>query len=613
MIFRLKAFFQTTALGWYISRFLLLQVMLELFRVYFLIVNEKAFPNFSFSDHLSGMFFDFVTLNLFLLPVAAFLFLPIPFVFEKWRRGIVLIILFLIAFFLFFTSAFDIAYFSYINKRLSFDYWIFMLNNEDTSSLADDFILEFWWLIASVITVFAFLFWALKGIPKYPISPSNWKNWAFWVLIIGLMIGFGRGSFQMRPLNVIDATRFASLENAPAVLNAPFVLVKTQNLKGIEPKHFYSQTRADELFNPEKKPNSLQILPPKTNVVVIILESFSGYYVGPEEEKSYTPFLDSIFAHGLYFPNALANGSTSMDGMAAITASIPAWTNETFILSSYSSGCYNGIAGLLGETGYSSAFFHSANNGSMHFDAFSAGAGFQQYFGRNEYPNEAHYDGNWGIFDFYFLPWTAKKMSELPQPFCVGMFNISSHHPYTIPKRFKNQVIKSNDPLATAISFADLSLEEFWKVAQKQPWFENTLFVFSADHVGPSKKVFKNDIASLFQIPIAFYHPKVDLSKYQQNEDFQQIDILPTVLDLVHFPKKYVAFGSSYFETRKYPKWIYSQGNQLMKVGEEWLTVREENWEPKRPEFRRNARVMQAQIQQFYNALVENKLCVDNE
>ena len=69
-----------------------------------------------------------------------------------------------------------------------------------------------------------------------------------------------------------------------------------------------------------------------------------------------------------------------------------------------------GLPELLKQHGYESAFFHGATNGSMRFDAFADYVGFDHYFGRKEYGNDAHFDKTWGISDEYFNPWKAKKL-----------------------------------------------------------------------------------------------------------------------------------------------------------------------------------------------------------
>src|SRR5690606_28446584 len=110
-------------------------------------------------------------------------------------------------------------------------------------------------------------------------------------------------------------------------------------------------------------------------------------------------------------------------------------------------------------------------NGSMRFDAFADYIGFDHYFGRKEYGNDAHFDKTWGISDEYFNPWTARKLSTLKQPFLATLFTISSHHPFYIPEHRKKEVIYGPQPLCASISYGDLSLKLFFEEAKKQAWY----------------------------------------------------------------------------------------------------------------------------------------------
>jgi phosphoglycerol transferase MdoB-like AlkP superfamily enzyme len=108
--------------------------------------------------------------------------------------------------------------------------------------------------------------------------------------------------------------------------------------------------------------------------------------------------------------------------MPAVLASMPTLMETPYITSQYASNKLDGVGFMLKDKGYSSAFFHSAAKGSMNFDGFAALIGLEQYFGKADYPNQDHFDGTWGIFDHYFLPWCAKKMSEMKQPFFNSIF-----------------------------------------------------------------------------------------------------------------------------------------------------------------------------------------------
>jgi phosphoglycerol transferase MdoB-like AlkP superfamily enzyme len=295
-----------------------------------------------------------------------------------------------------------------------------------------------------------------------------------------------------------------------------------------------------------------------------------------------------------------------------VISSIPAYTNESFILSEFSANQFQGLPSILKEEGYYSAFFHGANNGSMRFDAFTSAAGFDSYYGRNEYPNDAHFDGNWGIEDHHMLSFAVDELNRFKKPFFSMIFTLSSHHPYTVPNAFKSKVKHGPEPLCATISYVDFALKEFFEKAKKQAWFKNTLFVFCADHVGPTKRSDRCSLEWTYRIPIGFYHASMKLPKVQKGKVFQQIDIMPTIIDLLGVNTEYYSFGTSYFSPKSTPKMVSEQGNLIsFEKREEGLlnTVWNEQMKQKRSSHEQKIiRKMKALYQHYTHDLITNQM-----
>jgi phosphoglycerol transferase MdoB-like AlkP superfamily enzyme len=267
------------------------------------------------------------------------------------------------------------------------------------------------------------------------------------------------------------------------------------------------------------------------------------------------------------------------------------------------------LPSILKEVGYESAFFHGATNGSMRFDAFASAAGFDHYFGRTEYNNEKHFDGNWGIEDHHFMSWSIDRMNELTKPFFSMIFTLSSHHPFTVPKEFKNKVRNGPDPLCKTIHYVDFAFKSFWEKAQKQDWFKNTLFIFCADHVGPTNRSDRTSLEWIHRIPIAFYHPSEKLPKIKSGTSFQQIDILPTTLDLLNQKTSFFAFGTSYFNKSRFPKLAYASENIIaFENGKEPLLWNDNQSVILSSNEQIKIRFIKAIYQQYTKALIENRM-----
>jgi len=582
---------------------------LFLFRVFFLIKNQIFFPDFGLYEYLIGSWFDLITIALFFFPYVIIRTIPLPTILDKYRRIVDSFLFVPSVLLVFFFNSWDIAYFSFTRKRISYDYFKLIISENEASMLAGEFISEFWWLILVFLGTVSSIFFIYFKLKRVYNDYKDWRPWLKYVASIAFFIVVGRGGFQLKPVGVIEATNYCSLQNAPAVLNSAFTILKTITNEGVKRKRYFGKKELNSIFNPVQKTDPRNLLPNNTNVVFILFESFGSMYVGPGNKESYTPYLDSVLNESMYFEYGVANSQTSMDALPSVVASIPTWMNESFILSSYSMNQFQGLPSILKKNGYSSAFFHSSTNGSMRFDAFAAAAGFDKYFGLNEYPYSKHYDGSWGIPDHYFLPWSIDEINKLKKPFFSMIFTISSHHPYKIPKKYSSKVKEGPDPICKAIRYSDYAFKEFWEKAKEQDWFNNTMFVFCADHVGPTGRSERSSIEWSFKIPIAYYHPNGKLPKVNRKESTQQIDIMPTILDLLNVKTTFFAMGTSYFSKYSLPKIIYNQENLIALSPNQkpfiWNDQMDRNWNKSE---RETIRKLKAIYQHYTQALIDNKM-----
>ncbi len=544
----------------FLKKFGIVLALLLVYRLVLFFFNFNLFQGVTSYDFLIGTWFDLITLSLYLLPVVIIYFIPTPLKLKRWKQIANSILFVFISAGVLAFNAWDIAYYSYTFKRISYDYLLFMLNSTETNSLAGVFLLEFWWLFLLFLLSLTVLIWSERKFKSDSFAVDNWKSWLFYPVVLAGFVIIGRGGFQLKPIGILDATIYTTVEKSPIVLNSAFTMIKTIEFRGVEPKHYFTEAVEKKYFNPIRVSTPQNVLKDSTNVVFLLLESFGSAYVGPGNPDSYTPFLDSILNQSVYFSNGYANGRTSMDALPTILSSIPAWMDEPFILSSYSSNQFSGLPQILRKKGYETAFFHGATNGSMRFDSYCAATGIDHYFGRKEYKNEKHFDGNWGIWDHHMLNWSIDKMNEFKKPFFSMIFTLSSHHPFSIPSEYKSKIKMGPEPICGTLSYVDLALQEFFDKAKKQPWYKNTLFVICADHTGPTNRPEKATLDMRYRIPIAFFDPSGKLKPQKPTVSLQQIDIYPTILDLLNIQSKYYSIGSSYFS--KQPKVIAAFAQQ---------------------------------------------------
>ena len=459
------------------------------------------------------------------------------------------------------TNFIDVLYYPYSKSRLTSASYAVIENEQNKMVLLFNFLGMYWY----VVLLFIFLIWLWIFLYKrvkvteqhLPTKPYFITSVLVFVLVgLAVLTGIRGGTLEhsSRPINIVDASRHTNITGqADAILNTPFTLIRTLGKnKGFKEYHFVDEAYINESLKPIKQYN--REVATKPNVVLFILESFGKEYWGCMNTKthipnfkSYTPFLDSLSVHSFVLDNAYCTGRQSIHGMSSMLAGIPtmqvAYTSSPFAQQKVQS-----IVSIAKEMGYDTSFFHSAPNGSMGFLGFSNILGFDHYYGKNEYNNDADDDGHWGIWDEPFFQYMCRTYSQKKQPFLGTIFTLSSHHPFQIPKQYEGKFPKGNLEIHQCIGYTDYALKQFFECAKKQPWYNNTIFAFVNDHPNQTYyDLYKEPITGK-GAAIMFYSPNPNLVPKGVNSDItQQIDIYPSLVDLMGYHKPFRSWGRSVF------------------------------------------------------------------
>jgi phosphoglycerol transferase MdoB-like AlkP superfamily enzyme len=549
--------------GWSIIAHLFLCIVLfQVSRIGFYLNNTAILGEISFQDLLKycfyGLRFDIAAIAMTVGWLFIVWMLPLPWKFTKiWSLLFTILFSIVLCF-----EISDWKYFGYTHQRSGADTLAMLSRPSDFLQLLPNFLSQYWMLFV-LVALFIYTIYLvsrkifsvkLNTINTSPISLIKYITFSLLASLftVGLTILGIRGGTQLVPIASRNAIAYAPNAHIPVVLNTTFnVLTSLQN-DIVTPLNYVDDTTLRNNISAIKYPSGDSSFK-KKNVIIIILESFSKEFTGISGRRSYTPFLDSLMQYSTVFTNAYANSNTSAKGIPAILAGIPAWRDEAFMTSTFANNKINSFASLLKKEGYSSTFYHGGSNGTMSFDVFTKNAGYDSYFGRNEYNNEKDFDGNWGIWDEPFLQRVAQDISTKQPPFHAVIFNLNSHHPYQIPKQYKNIFNEQGLPIYSAIRYSDYALKRFFHVASKTEWFENSLFIFVADHASPmaSNDFYTNGIGK-FQIPIFIYDPEVLKQEIVPNL-VQQIDLLPTILyGKLNYKHTMYALGQNVFKNNSY-------------------------------------------------------------
>lgn len=527
-----------------------------------------------------GLRFDTAAIAYTLMPYAALMLLPLPLV---WRLRptyqLVCKWLFVVANALAVVlNLCDAVYSQYTGRRTTSSFFSEFQNDGNLMQILGVELLHHWYLVLLGVAIIA-LVWVVYRRPHVAVPDAVhgkkiWREIVFDVLVFGiavtLTIGGMRGGFSkaIRPIANSNANQYVnSPQEAAIVLNTPFSIIRTIGKTAFADPHYFDAEELDAIYTPLHNPVADGPML-KRNVVVIIVESLAEEYIGYYNPPSHTPFLDSLIARSLTFSHSYANGRKSIDGMPSILSSIPMFI-EPFFVTNYSLNRVSGLAGELNHEGYTTAFFHGAENGSMGFQAFARATGFQRYYGRTEYDadtrfgGERDFDGTWAIWDEPFLQFYATTMSDMQQPFMTAVFTASSHHPFVVPEAYRDSLHLEGHPMHTCIRYVDMALRRFFATAQQQPWYDSTIFVITADHTNISEHdLYLTDIGR-YRVPVIFFDPSGTLPVGTLQGTAQQIDIMPTILGALRYNRPYIAYGKDLLHPSKGDDWAVNYNNGI--------------------------------------------------
>ncbi len=488
----------------------------------------------------------------------------------------------------------DFAYYRFNQNRLMNNF----LEVIEFESNKIDLLIHFTWVYLHLIIMFFAMLYLLalayKRLKIYPIIVENYWRYGLssFLLFFGsvtlFVLGARGGDFKKstRPITLIDAMdNVRTPQQADVVLSSAFTLLKT-----LGQDNFNKSKNRFTNLEIEKKLNTIKEYPPsgrfenKPNIIIFILESMGREYWGALNEtydipnyKGYTPFLDSLARHSLIFPNGFATSRKSIHGMPSILAGIPSF-ETSYASSLYSRQKVGSVVSVAKELDYQTSFFHGAANGSMGLLGFSNILGFDNYYGRAEFNNDLEFDGSWGIWDEPFLGYVKSVLDQQITPFLSSVFTITSHEPYVIPKDYEGKFDKGHLPIHQCVGYTDHALRKFFEASKTSDWFENTIFIFTADHSNQTYFPFYEKTVNRFANPLMIFKSNSEL-KGVDMKLASHLDIFPTVADLIDYTKPFKSWGRSLVSNQNHNPFVinYFSGGSYFIMDENLICVHNGN------------------------------------
>lgn len=268
------------------------------------------------------------------------------------------------------------------------------------------------------------------------------------------------------------------------------------------------------------------------NVVVVMMESMSAEYMAAfGNTENLTPSLDRLAGEGLFFTRLYATGTRTVRGLEALSAGLPPQPGMSVVRWPNVSNL-NTLGSTLAARGWTSHFLYGGygmfDNMNSYFDA----QGYQVTDRTNFKEGLVKFENIWGVADEHLFDQALINLDQeaaTGKPFFFHIMTTSNHRPFTYPDGRID--IPSPGKRAGGVKYADFAVGRFIEMARTKPWFDNTIFVFVADHCASSAGKAKIPVFR-YHIPAIVYAPKL-VTPQRVDTLASQIDLAPTLLAML--------------------------------------------------------------------------------
>lgn len=528
-------------------------------RAWLFVEYYSYFKELSFGEVLVGFIhgirFDLNILFTFLSPMILLLNLPFKFTQNKIYQAVAFIFGFVILSTLAGILFGDVAYFDECKRHMGNE--MFMLG-ADKSFIVEMIPLYFYHSLTAIFMMIAVGF---VGYLLYK-APTIASKHPIYLLLLLIVVSFAaiRGSFASKPITIANAFIGSNTKQGTLSLNGAFTTFINYKRLSKTNLNYYELPKALENLGLEnsKYPLLQQYNAKKSglNVVLILFEGWNIDFVGAYGSKDgLTPNFDEIAKNSMKFNNFFACGQRSIEGIQCSMTGILGVPGNLFVGFGLENSNLPRLGVMLKKHNYSTIVGQTSNRSSYYVDSIFRTLGFGEFFGKEdmkillEYPVMEFPKFGWDYegFDMLFQKINNRKEKN----FFGFLFTGTTHIPYPrLPKQFEKFNYDGESGVNSyknTINYADWALGEFMKRAKEQSWFDDTVFIITADHtVRVSGDSYYKDF---YHTPFLIYSPK-HLKAQEVDKYASQLNIMPTIVDLLGFDEPFYALYPSIFDDK---------------------------------------------------------------
>ena len=534
-----------------------------------------------------GMLYDFIAVSYYLIPFVIYLILiPNKFFNSKLHKFISLMIYFMVIYSIVFNAFSEYFFWEEFGKRFNFiavDYLVY--THEVIHNILESYPIP---LLLGIIFVLT------TGIMYYTYKKTQLHQKAFTCdMPFGKRVKIGMVYLALPLLFFIFLDKqtlthtCSNTFNRELAKNGLYSLFSAFRHNALDYNEFYKTLPTNKVLQRYKilvSTGKEQFLNANTrkivkagqehhyNVILVMIESLSAEYVGAfGDKRGLTPHIDKMIKQSLFFNHLFATGTRTVRGMEAVTMSLPPTPGRSIVKRPDNQKMF-GLGWLFRARGYDNKFIYA---GHGYFDNMNA------YFGSNGFSivdrfdfndDEVHFSNVWGVCDEDLFNKTIKEADKSfakKKPFFSFVMTTSNHRPYTYPNGKID--IPSHTGRYGGVKYTDYAINKFIEKAKKRPWFNNTLFLFVADHNGGSAGKTELPVWR-YKIPFIVYAPHI-VKPQIVSKVSSQIDIAPTLLSLLNWSYASKFYGNDILNKAFQPRALIGNYQKLGLYRNDKLTI----------------------------------------
>lgn len=596
----------------FLGFFSLLSLML--IRVFFFFSYKDSFKDLSyyelFLSFIYGLRVDIISIFTFLGVFVLLLTIPFKIIFNKKYKSFLSILWTCVFLAIVFICVVDVIYFEFSQRHISNEVLSISNDLDLIINMAFNSLLVYT-ISFLIFSIFIFYFYFSVFNADLENQSINKRTYLYFFLVVLILFIGIRNSFGTKSFGMADAYSVSKTSSGTLAINGFFSFYRTifafeKGKRNQLANYDDSIPIAKRLLSSEKMPFSSDKYPIQRslktkdkqnnyNVLIVLLESWGAEHIDgytKYKELNVTPYFKALSEKGIKYTNFYANGYRSIYGITSIYTGLTLPLGFKYLGSGLELTKLSYLGQIAKQNGYNTLAMQSANTRSYRVDAVSKLAGFDEFYGAEDIPNVEEVEGGGnrkpftGTYDYNLFDFMNKKLNTLKEPFLSFMFTSTNHSEYHLPhskfERYPHDVNNYNGYLNSLI-YVDDALKRFMESVKDEPWFDNTIFIFTSDHgfgnalneIG--KTLRKDDIplssAEHFRIPLLIYAPKIFEAK-EESLLGSQNDIPATIIDLLNFEGDFSIMGNSLFDSSIKDRFVYTfGGNQIVYIKDECFII----------------------------------------